>query len=138
MRTIKFRGYAHHQNKWVYGSLLLDGGEAWVTETEQGLFVDMNHQMKLEPVEPETVGQFTGLTDKNGKEIYEGDIVAVWYFEPDAGTEDGWTTFKAFVEYRENEMCFVINVHGKKLVNVDVSKFVEVIGNIHENPELLK
>ncbi len=72
------------------------------------------------------VMQFTGLKDKNGVEIYEGDIVKKWHYEYNCGGM-GDKIIHAIVEYKENEFTNII----------DRSRGVEVIGNIYENPELM-
>ena len=125
MREILFRGKR------------LDNGE-WVSGTMYRIARDLNPFIMEEdkhgcsyPLDEETVGQYTGLNDKNGKRIFEGDIVeGVDYTSEDGGYgvvgfDDG-----AF-EVSGNDCygTFHENYWGKDF---------EVIGNIHDNPELLK
>lgn len=66
MRTIKFRGKTD-SGKWCFGYFLHDG--------QRGRFVITDGLLEINRVNPDTVGQYTGLKDKNGKEIYEGDVL---------------------------------------------------------------
>lgn len=122
MREILFRGKAGA--KWIYGDLWhLNGGRATVRKDGE-----------LFPYEviPETVGQYIGFTDKNGKKIFEDDIV---YDE-----QSGYNYYiKWFPEYA----CFALaNKNGHIEFGCDeLEIFLDdlvVIGNIHDNPELLK
>lgn len=98
-----------------------------------------NHHLQAEVI-PETVGQFTGLTDKNGKRIFEGDIVR--YYEIDDEEE---TTAVAVVVYgiSNNYPAFDLSDHDfecNALSHIFGSGqyAIEVIGNVHDNPELLE
>lgn len=88
---------------------------------------------------PETVGQFTGLTDKNGKKIFEGDICTY----PDGWTDhagDGVETFSVGVVtwYNEHPCFYLTNNIGVEWDEIwDAADEITVIGNIHDNPELL-
>lgn len=122
MRTIKFRGKRLDNGEWVFGDLLRMYGVPFVyPDPAPNGWNDYK-------VIPFTVGQFTGLIDKNGKEIYEGDIL----IEPsifDLPRTVYWDhRFMRFGNISPST-CGYIALH-------DYSK-PEVIGNIHDNPELL-
>lgn len=105
--------------KWFYGDLMHDGGESC------GMyFYEDGSDMQ---VDPDTVGQFTGMGDCDGKEIYEGDIL-----EDDSGK-------RAVVIWDEG--CWRMNF--REFVGLSLHDFlnlncVEIIGNIHDNPELMQ
>jgi len=140
MREIKYRGRWSDKKHWVYGGIQhgLDGGWAISANACTSFQVDQ-----------ESIGQFTGLHDKNGKEIYEGDIVEY----RDFNTRDkDWKTanvyWMAWGDWAHIPFLhpFGSPVAGKpdeegrsvNTVYVTPSSACEVIGNIHENPELLK
>ena len=78
-----------------------------------------------------TVGQYTGLTDKNGAKIFEGDVVKFSYNENDKDPK-----FYS-IEWKSDRACFGYGETADKMLEVD-ALHCEVIGNIHDNPELLK
>lgn len=136
MRTIKFRGKRVDNGEWIYGYYGIKGFE---TDLEKHYIMvstlaseNTNPFFYFTDIEviPETVGQFTGLTDKNGKEIYEGDICR----DTDGRQlEVGWyNKFASFV--LKSERWVFKHWFGE---SCDAEE-VEVISNIHDNPELLQ
>jgi len=127
MRTIKFRAQDIASNKWLYGDIRHHKNDVCIFE--QG-------GNKGEQVKPETIGQYTGLVDRNGLEIFEGDIIR----------HDG-STFIGVIEWHPNGYFFINDSWGKKYPRLssykslgdmlDYSSFV-VIGNIHDDPALIK
>lgn len=125
MRTIKFRGKDIANEEWIYGSLVTDGYKYHIVgelETEAHEYNE---------VEKETVGQFTGLKDSLGNEVYEGDLLSrntgLTYQVYWNNTESGFNMKNTSWADDDCPMNFY-NVEGR----------FEVIGNIHDNPELNK
>ena len=114
MRTIKFRG-RDFAGMWHIGDLIHNDDDLLIRKGCFSIFI-----------ENETAGQFTGLLDKNGKEIYEGDIYR--YDNPDSINEVSYCTGGGFAGF---DLTPAIHSENRLLD-------VEVIGNIHDNPELLK
>lgn len=142
-RQILFRGKRKDNGEWIEGYFLqLHRSErAFVVPKQfvQRGILRMSGETppKIIPIEvlPETVGQFTGLCDKNGKKIFEGDIV-----KGDLGLGYGDNeNHIAYIEYQEDGMSFCLveileEDFGKC---AEISDDLEVIGNIYDNPELL-
>ena len=153
MREILFRGKRLDNGEWVYGSFLK-------VEHEDGSFTAAIFQKKDAggdaEVSPATVGQYTGLTDKNGVNIFEGDIVDLFGMKGKVVQECGafGIGFLKTIDYDlleskipfNNSANFCFNDNFISLWEVfwnyeqdDNPLYeVDVIGNIHDNPELLK
>lgn len=134
MRTIKFRGKTK-QGEWLYGDLVRGENDVYYIFP---LDMDRSGAVPEEDVFiiPETVGQFTGLYDNNGREIYEGDII-----------EGRYINVRHVIEWHEEEATFcaslIQELKYKDMYSTLKKSWIEkskkeVIGNIHDNPELLK
>ena len=153
MREILFRGKRTDNGEWVYGNLVRGCDEKYAYIVEFG-----NKEMcrNYVDVNPETVGQHTGLTDKNGKRIFEGDIVKTqpFYDRPYSDKRKS-KEFIGVVKYKTkifngnkyySKQCYN-GEWGLKFYE-DFGKYThyswgelwncKVIGNIHDNPELLR
>ncbi|MCD8394519.1 MAG: YopX family protein [Bacteroidales bacterium] len=139
MRSIKFRGKRLDNGEWVYGSLTQfhhpDGDTA--TIATQGV----SPSGTINPsycVNPDTVGQFTGLTDRDGNEIYEGDIVEmgdlryrVFYKESHAqfwATTEDFQSMTGGAKICDTSVLYFLTINGT----------LRVIGNVFDTPDLLK
>ena len=138
MREILFRGKRVDNGEWIVGYLFR-------LSEELNPFIMIKNRSESHEVFPETVGQYTGLTDKNGTKIFEGDIVCI--------------------RYRNGEICCIGDVqfshgvygaewlgtkknksmvggwgqlHNLRRFDDDIINDIEVIGNIYDNPELLE
>lgn len=125
-RQIIFRGKRLDNGEWVYGDLEYNRAKntARIHTYDEGGEYLMQHL-----VEPESVGQYTGLLDKNGKEIYESDIVM----------QRGYSGVKPMV-VRFEQGAFIVGWHGGSSTQTRpmlIQKRCEVIGNVIDNPDLL-
>lgn len=124
MREILFRGKRVDDGKWVYGHYVYQYG-ANIIYLPDG--VDEYGGFDYYHINPETVGQYTGLCDKNGKNgkmIFEGDIV-------------NFSNILYYIVFADG--CFRICRNGQYSYTLhNLHSAFEVIGNIHDNPELLK
>lgn len=132
MREILFRGKFSEKSRWSYGDLYTDHGKVYIATR------DTMHGVRVhEEVIPDTIGQYTGVTDKNGKKIFEGDIVQAK--EPDTSYRFGCVWTLQVVVFREGSYGLLeFNKFFKSFRSFALSVTFEVVGNIHDNPEFLK
>lgn len=130
-REIKFRGKRIDGGGWIYGSLIQD------EESDRyyiARYFGVLHE--LHEVIPETIGQYTSLKNKNGKEIYEGDLLKIPFNESITEGihevfyyQDGFVTSSILFSDKESA--------NKNSLRWIIKRGAVVIGNIHDNPELL-
>lgn len=167
MKEVLFRGKTVDTNEWIQGSLVralgyLDEDEKFFIIPEDALYYNHGEFDEVKEVRRETVGQYTGLIDKNKKKIFEGDIVKAkhtWlsrlkkdlskipYKGYGAKAVNGYMNYFDLEYFRNYEIIFkpdkqCLMIKNKKvyhyLCKTSVSYHeVEVIGNIHDNPNLL-
>lgn len=134
MREIKIRGKRLDNGEWVYGSLGMSATKApYILWADGDIVID-------EPIiSQESIGQYTVLKDRNGKEIYEGDIIVVKgkYERVVLWDEMGWALMPC--EHYHDKTFWVMNIQHP---GMDWWKLfannIEVVGNIHDNPDLIK
>lgn len=157
-REIKFRGRRLDTGEWVYGYLCENtNGEICIQEIVRKVINGFAVPNRLHPVNPATIGQYTGMRDKNGKEIYEGDIIEINYkyeYQSVQGViPDQDCICVGIVTYMEDSLRFTIRLikaefplnrefEDAEYVYVPFEIFdfegIEIIGNIHDNKNLLE
>lgn len=115
IRKIVFRGKRLDNKEWVY---------VYLADREY-----INNCLSSIKVSIDTIGEYTGLDDKNGKKIYEGDIVKTLFLDPTLNAPISFHNGAFMVDYYEGR---------HKIPLQDLHDIVEVIGNIYDNPELLE
>ena len=135
MREILFHGKRTDNGEWIEGDVLQTKYHSGHIEYQ---IMPQTPISSAYPVLPETVGQYTGLTDKNGKRIFEGDICRFKRFNDIHVGEIVFnvTTASFVMRYQS-----IVGAYGEKATQkmlLSVCDDIEVIGNIHDNPELME
>ena len=149
MRTIKFRAKPCYkcgkQSPWVYGTFqyiaqrrvkpgATDNG-TFEPRNDKGCIVDL-YGRKTE-VLCDTIGQFTGMLDKNGKEIYEGDIVEVYDFTSVYASKYKGVVKMVHCSWVVEHVFYNSLSHPRLSFDDFAQQKTEIIGNIHDNPDLI-
>jgi len=125
-RDIEFRGKRKDNGQWIHGNLIIDEDRYYICLGINEHIKRDDYEVYMLEVIPETVGQYTGLHDKNGKEIYEGDIVKITFSEE-------------IMPIVFNKARFVIvDKYNNRFELYEFVNNLEVIGNTTDNPELLE
>lgn len=128
MREIEFRGYNRKNKQWLYGFYLQNRGAHFVCPDE---FANSKSWEDYE-IDPDSLGQFTGLFDKNKHKIYEGDIVSngwselhyIRYEDGKWDVVDEWKNWNELLEFAHTDYNNAI-------------RGIEVVGNMYDNPEMI-
>lgn len=129
MQEIEFRGKTKNGNKWVYGDLISP-------ENNNNSYSIFEKNGGCVKVKPNTVGQYTGREDKNGKKIFGGDIVT--YINTQDFVYEVGRKMCGWIEYDEDNCCWFCKNSFQHHTMWVYGDDIEVIGNIWDNPELLE
>ena len=135
MREILFRGKRLDNGEWVEGNL-------FVSDTDGGTYILAGSRIvTIEwEVDPSTVGQYTGLKDKNGERIFDGDIIAVPFEEDRSPWEENCIYYEnGKVYFDEIRFGWYVKFKCDELTLWEYDDCgVTIIGSIHDNPEFMK
>ena len=139
MRETKFRGFSEELNKWVYGDLVNDMISKYIIPTESTIWrnyilnengiYDTKIRVIAHKVIPESICRFTGIKDKKGFKIYEKDFYREIY---SGGERICLVEYKEHISLPDSDKFIGFKIDYDNLQNI------EKIGNVFENPELLK
>lgn len=143
-REIKFRGKMIPENEWIFGTILRipappvcfgksETDKYYIQFPDPRYMPDWNmpYKMVQGEVNPNTIGQYTGLKDENGKEIYRGDIVQGLFADQEE------SEIKGQVIYSKGQASYIVIASNNDEWELGYLDNLEVIGNIYDNPELL-
>ena len=124
-REILFRGFNSKHKEWRYGYYFVNRDQHFIVEDK----IETNPLLSEEDfaVNPETIGQYTGLTDKNGVKIFEGDIISI-----------GDPNIRYIIMWRNDGFC-AKQIGASSYIGLTYwASDIEVLGNVIDNPELIK
>ena len=138
-REILFRGRSFSDGSWVYGDLEYERNKGSLGKVRIHTYKEDGSYDRQHLVESKTVGQFTGMTEKHGVKVFEGDVVEVFDF-----TSVYASKYRGVVKIYRGSWCveyedsiFDMVFHPMLFFDDFADRKTEVIGNIHDNPELL-
>ena len=150
MRRVLFRGKSKYNNKWIYGALIRLGKESFSDSDRYGIIdkgvptgKSVCYNFQVDEIIPTTIGEFTGLTDKNNNRIFEGDIIKLYNDELRKVffNEETLQWEMCFVNVKPCEVNHLINTQPLADITIEIAYgypcSTEVVGNILDNPELL-
>ena len=140
-RIINFRGKSIISDEWLYGNFYDDGGEIYILPTN---LLGIDDYEKFQ-VDPDTVGQYTGIIDKTGNGIYEGDIVECvswneYFSKPKTGEVMQPFRRRMYVDFRKGAFKMVESMPAPMKDNewdIIYNGDLEIVGNRYDNYELL-
>lgn len=135
-REVKFRGKRVDNGEWVYGNYFIDDRDiedGFIWQDIPQIQQRYGYHYQYYDVDPDTVGQYTGLCDKNDKEIYEGDVLKSIALSDDHHQRGA--TIVSPVKYWCGNAC--LSITYVPIYPFCVNHELEVIGNIYDNPDLL-
>lgn len=135
-REIKFRGKRTDNGEWVYGSLDSSGETPFITWQE--IDSDGDTAPWFVEVQENTIGQFTGLKDRNGNEIYEDDVAESPTIDPIFGDPIIDMFDATVIEFHDGAFVVNYNNGSRRIYLSDLVEYVTIKGNIHDNPQLLE
>ncbi len=146
MREILFRGKDAESGKWLYGWVFGEKAKSIIEIDTKYVSEHGVEAYYTSVVIPETVGQYTGLDDKNGVKIFEGDIISYFYddwIEPEVGvvkymSDDGYPAFELEHSPVFDDEHHVIECNMLALLDQSGDDSYFVAGNLHDNPELVE